>query len=106
MLLGSNSLSQWIGSFDNHGSSDHRDLLIDKAGGESGKAGDYLYSVFVPIQAKQGPWGIFRVGSVAGNQTNDACKKPPPQPQPQQVVPKNDDLDRFIRRPVNRDPKP
>ncbi|HKE55890.1 MAG TPA: hypothetical protein VKB46_04280 [Pyrinomonadaceae bacterium] len=105
MLLGSNSLSQWIGSFDNHGSSDHRDLLIDKAGGESGKEGDYLYSVFVPIQARQGPWGIFRVGNAPGNQINAACSKPP-QVAPQQVVPRRDDLDRFIRKPVNRDPKP
>ena len=28
--LGNNNLSQWIGSRDNHGSSDHFDMLIDK----------------------------------------------------------------------------
>ena len=27
-----------------------------------GRAGDYLYSVFVPTQARDGAWGIFRVG--------------------------------------------
>jgi hypothetical protein len=32
-VLGNNNLSQWIGSRDNHGSTDHFDLLIDKAGG-------------------------------------------------------------------------
>ena len=55
--IGSNSLSQWIGSRDNHGSSDHFDMLIDKAGGEAGKAGagDYLYTVFVPTQAETAP---------------------------------------------------
>jgi hypothetical protein len=104
ILLGSQALSQWIGSRDNHGSTDHFDLLIDKAGGEAGQAGDYLYSVFVPIQARQGPWGIFRVGNnVPVLQTNAACVPPVG---PQNVVPKKDDLDRFIRKPVNRDPKP
>ena len=104
ILLGSQALSQWIGSRDNHGSTDHFDILIDKAGGEAGQAGDYLYSVFVPIQAKQGPWGIFRVGNnVPAPQTNAACV---PVVGPQNVVPKKDDLDRFIRQPVNKDPKP
>jgi hypothetical protein len=35
--LGNNILSQWIGSRDNHGSSDHFDIMIDKAGGEVGR---------------------------------------------------------------------
>src|SRR5262249_48299979 len=34
LQLGSNANSQWLGSRDNHGSSDHFELLIDRAGGE------------------------------------------------------------------------
>ena len=61
-VIGDNRLSQWIGSRDNHGSTDHFDLVIDKAGGEAGQAGDYLYSVFQFLQAATGTWGLFRVG--------------------------------------------
>ena len=35
--IGDNSLSQWIGSRDNHGSTDHFDIMVDKAGGEGGR---------------------------------------------------------------------
>jgi hypothetical protein len=106
--MGNNSLSQWIGSRDNHGSTDHFDLMVDKAGGEGGQAGDYLYSVFVPIQAKNGAWGIFRVGNNnALVQSNAACtpKKPVP-PSARPVSPAIRDLERFIREPVNKNPKP
>lgn len=101
--IGSNSLSQWLGSRDNHGSTDHFDLVVDKAGGEGGRAGDYLYSVFVPAQAQQGAWGVFRVGNNPGVQPNAACapvapvKKLARPPAPE---------DRFLRRPVNRNPEP
>ena len=103
--MGSNSLSQWIGSRDNHGSTDHFDLIVDKAGGELKQAGDYLYSVFVPIQAKNGAWGIFRVGNNnAPVQSNAACTPVPlPAVKP---APKTDDLERFIREPINKSPKP
>ena len=106
--IGGNSLSQWIGSRDNHGSTDHFDLVVDKAGGEAGRAGDYLYSVFVPVQARQGAWGVFRVGgNNAAVPPNAACTPIAPlQPNAEPVPPKNEDLDRFIRRPVNRNPKP
>ena len=106
--IGGNSLSQWIGSRDNHGSTDHFDLVVDKAGGEAGRAGDYLYSVFVPVQARQGAWGVFRVGkNNAVVPPNAACTPIAPlQPNAEPVPPKNEDLDRFIRRPVNRNPKP
>lgn len=106
--MGDNNLSQWLGSRDNHGSTDHFDILVDKAGGEAGSAGDYLYSVFVPIQARQGAWGIFRVGhNNVPLQTNAACTPIAPlQPIIGPVVPQKDDLDRFIRPPVNKDPKP
>jgi hypothetical protein len=105
--IGSNSLSQWIGSRDNHGSTDHFDLVVDKAGGEGGQAGDYLYTVFVPIQARNGAWGIFRVGNAnTSGQINPACT-PPPSSQPSlgPIAPK-DDVERFIREPVNKNPKP
>jgi hypothetical protein len=98
--IGSNSLSQWIGSRDNHGSSDHFDLVIEKAGGESGQAGDYLYTVFVPIQARNGAWGIFRVGGPQGalipNAACPAFVKPGFEP-----APPKDDLERFTIRPLN-----
>jgi hypothetical protein len=105
-VLGSNNLSQWIGSRDNHGSTDHFDLLIDKAGGEAGQAGDYLYSVFVPIQARQGAWGIFRVGDNKPSQQKNAACVPITPSQQVGAPPKKDDLDRFIRKPVNSNPKP
>lgn len=99
--LGSNNLSQWIGSRDNHGSSDHFDLLIDKAGGEGGKAGDYLYTVFVPIQARNGAWGIFRVGGgPPGPVVPNAACPAIPKPKYYPASPK-DDLDRFTRQPLN-----
>jgi hypothetical protein len=60
-IIGSNNLSQWLGSRDNHGSSDHFDLVIDKAGGQFGKKGDYLYTAYLPDQALLGAWGLFRV---------------------------------------------
>ncbi|MCI0590277.1 MAG: hypothetical protein L0Y67_01500, partial [Gammaproteobacteria bacterium] len=99
--IGDNSLSQWLGSRDNHGSTDHFDLVVDKAGGEFGKAGDYLYTVFQPLQAKQGAWGIFRVGHSNGAQPNAACTPVPGVAPP----PKKDDLNRFIRQPYNKDIK-
>jgi manganese oxidase len=105
--MGDNSLSQWIGSRDNHGSTDHFDLLVDKAGGEAGRAGDYLYTVFVPIQGRTGPWGLFRVGNNPGTQSNAACPRVVPTQQQQLVVPvaPKDDVLRFTRTPVNQDPK-
>lgn len=103
--LGQNILSQWIGSRDNHGSSDHFDVMIDKAGGEFGQAGDYLYSVFVPTQARDGAWGLFRVGTV-NNPTiqNAACPaKTSPNYSP---VPIKDGTERFTRQPLPEMKKP
>ncbi len=103
--IGNNNLSQWLGSRDNHGSSDHFDFVIDKAGGENGQAGDYLYTGFVPIQARQGAWGLFRVGHLPGKQTpNAVCT--PVKPPPNYVAPKTyDDLERF-NRPVIKPAQP
>jgi hypothetical protein len=107
-VMGNNALSQWIGSRDNHGSTDHFDMMIDKAGGEGGRAGDYLYTVFVPIQARQGAWGIFRVGgpNPAAPPNAKCVLVPPVAPLTPASAPKNDDLDRFTREPINKNPKP
>jgi hypothetical protein len=72
-IIGSNNLSQWLGSRDNHGSSDHFDLVIDKAGGQFGKAGDYLYTAYLPDQALLGAWGLFRVGNPGSPSPNAVC---------------------------------
>jgi hypothetical protein len=98
--LGSNILSQWIGSRDNHGSSDHFDMLIDKAGGEGGQAGDYLYTVFVPTQARDGAWGIFRVGNRPASQIQNAGCPALTSPGYQPPLKLNDGTQRFTRQPL------
>ncbi len=96
-IIGDNKLSQWLGSRDNHGAADHFDVVVDKSGGEFGQAGDYLYTVFQPLQASKGQWGIFRVGNTSGTGApNGACK---PVVKPGYVPPKTkDDLERFVNR--------
>ncbi|HVS83322.1 MAG TPA: hypothetical protein VHE60_16460 [Pyrinomonadaceae bacterium] len=105
-VIGNNSLSQWLGSRDNHGATDHFELVVNKAGGEAGQAGDYLYTVFLPNQATLGAWGIFRVGHNSGPAPPVTECKPPVQPKALPVVPKKDDLKRFIREPVKDTSKP
>ncbi len=99
-----NNLSQWIGSRDNHGSTDHFDLVIDKAGGTFNRAGDYLYTAYLPDQALLGAWGLFRVGipgtpapnAVCSNQqTTPSTATPPTQPA-------QDLHQRFRRAPLNQ----
>jgi len=99
-VIGNNSLSQWIGSRDNHGSTDHFDLVIDKAGGEGKQAGDYLYSVFQPLQARTGTWGLFRVGHATPSTTPNAVCKPKVTSPGYYPAPPKDRLDRFIRAPI------
>jgi manganese oxidase len=99
-IIGGNSLSQWIGSRDNHGSSDHFEVFIDKAGGEGGQAGDYLYSVFVPTQARDGAWGIFRVGNVPVSQTQNAACPARTSPGYQPPTKLKDGTERFVRQPL------
>jgi len=113
-LLGDQKLSQWLGSRDNYGSTDHADILLSKAGGEGGRPGDYLYTAFVPVQGSQGPWGIFRVGAVGGGgggtdgvgPVNGACPQTPVQPSQATPTPKQPDIERFLRRPLNTTPRP
>ncbi|HVF23633.1 MAG TPA: hypothetical protein VM941_11170 [Pyrinomonadaceae bacterium] len=99
LIIGSNNLSQWLGSRDNHGSSDHFDLVIDRAGGTFGKQGDYLYTAYLPDQAALGAWGIFRVGNPGTPQPNAVCAQqqtaPAAPPKQNPLVP------RFRRAPLN-----
>ncbi len=104
--LGKNILSQWIGSRDNHGSSDHFDIMIDRAGGEFGQAGDYLYSVFVPTQARDGAWGLFRVGTVNNPTTQNAACPAKTSPGYQPPVKLKDGTERFTRSPLPDMKKP
>jgi hypothetical protein len=97
-VIGNNNLSQWLGSRDNHGSTDHFDLVIDQAGGTFNKPGDYLYTAFLPDQAAVGAWGLFRVGTpTASTQSISACKQLPAAAPPQ--APKAKPMDRFHRLP-------
>lgn len=102
-VIGSQSLSQWLGSRDNHGSTDHFELVINKAGGEWGRAGDYLYSVFVPNQQATGAWGVFRVGPKGSSVGTPACN---PESTAKPYTPPGAALERFIRTPVNKPPVP
>jgi hypothetical protein len=100
-VIGDQTLSQWLGSRDNHGSTDHFDLVLNKAGGEFGRAGDYLYTVFVPNQQAVGAWGVFRVGPPGTQQpTPPACD--PQSPATPYTGPENVLQQRFIRQPVNK----
>ena len=112
-LLGDQKLSQWLGSRDNYGSTDHADILVSKAGGEGGRPGDYLYTAFVPVQGSQGPWGIFRVGGggaggggTDGLSKNGACPQTPVQPSQAVPTTTQPDIERFLRRPLNATPRP
>ena len=101
--IATNNLSQWLGSRDNHGSTDHFDLVIDKAGGQFGKAGDYLYTAYLPDQALLGAWGLFRVGNPGTPAPNAVCSNP--QTGPTLSAPRRQpalDLhQRFRRQPLN-----
>jgi hypothetical protein len=63
--IGNNKESQFMGSHDSYGSTDHFDLVVEKSGGKAEVPGDYLYSLFVPWRTAMGPafglWGVFRV---------------------------------------------
>ncbi|MBI2831272.1 MAG: copper oxidase [Chloroflexi bacterium] len=60
--IGSNPLSQWVGSQEGHGPTNHFDIVPDGgAGGEFGILGDYLYRDLSPSHFYNGAWGILRV---------------------------------------------
>ena len=104
-VIGNQSLSQWLGSRDNHGSSDHFELVIDKAGGEQGRAGDYLYSVYLRDQIRLGAWGLLRVGPTQGAPgPNAACREVSPFLKPKSQ--EDPDLKSMKRQPASKDPQP
>lgn len=61
-VLGSNSLSEWLGGQAGIGPSNHLDLLLKNgAGGGFRITGDYLYRDMASFLFDGGLWGIFRV---------------------------------------------
>jgi manganese oxidase len=121
--IGDQVLSQWMGSRDNHGATDHADLVVAKAGGENIVSGDYLYTVFLPNQNNLGAWGVFRVGNLnTPTIFNSSCivpttaqpytaLRPSSAGETQPTVTNNIDvknIDRFIRTPTpaNKENKP
>jgi len=104
-VIGNNQLSQWLGSHDSHGGTDHYDLVIDKAGGQNGVPGDYLYTTFVPNQNIYGSWGIFRVLDKNGKQVAGNPVFAPSNPRP--APPPGRNLNDFLRPPFEQaQPKP
>jgi len=107
-IIAPNNLSQWIGSRDNHGSTDHFDLVIPSAGGTSRRPGDYLYTTYLPADASAGSWGIFRVANddntptPTGVCTPGAATEAAPSARP----PIQNLIERFRRPPLNPSSKP
>ncbi|HSE18237.1 MAG TPA: hypothetical protein VLB46_14365 [Pyrinomonadaceae bacterium] len=99
-----NNLSQWIGSRDNHGSTDHFDLVIPSAGGTNRKVGDYLYTTYLPADAWAGSWGIFRVGDPP-KPTGVCSPGPTTAPAPARP-PVQNLIERFRRPPLNPSGRP
>ena len=100
-VIGDNQLSQWMGSHDSHGGTDHYDIVIDKAGGRNGVPGDYLYTTFVPNQNFYGSWGLFRVLDKTGKQVagNPVCAPSTPGRAPRKS---ERDINDFVRPPFDK----
>jgi hypothetical protein len=81
-------------------------MVIDKAGGEGKQAGDYLYTVFQPLQARTGTWGIFRVGNPTLSTAPNAACRPKVAPPGYYPEPPKSDVERFIRKPIQDIKKP
>jgi len=101
--IGNNKESQWMGSHDQFGSTDHFDLTVAGAGGLFGVVGDYLYTVFLPLQNRFGSWGVFRVAKQANGKVVVPASPPPPpcpaDPAAKPEPPPKNDLERFTRKP-------
>lgn len=54
-----NRRTEWIGAKDGFGPQSHFDVVIERAGGVNGIAGDYVYEDYTNTAA--GIWGVFRV---------------------------------------------
>jgi len=61
--LGYNPESQWLGARGQLGALNSFDLLINKAGGEFGVTGDFLYRDYRNQTFQDGIWGLFKVTS-------------------------------------------
>ncbi len=60
--IGHNVQSQWVGSQEGHGPTDHWDIVpAHGAGGAYGITGDYLYRDMAPLNFYNGLWGLLRV---------------------------------------------
>ena len=60
--IGHNATSQWVGSQEGHGPTDHWDIVPrNGAGGAYGVTGDYLYRDMSSVAFYNGTWGILRV---------------------------------------------
>jgi hypothetical protein len=60
--IGHNAQSQWVGSQEGHGPTDHWDIVpAHGAGGAYGVTGDYLYRDMAPLNFYNGMWGLLRV---------------------------------------------
>ena len=61
-VIGNNSnYSQWMGTRDGFGSSNHWDLVLPSAGGTNAVNGDYLFESLPILENGAGVWGLFRV---------------------------------------------
>ncbi|HEX8843169.1 MAG TPA: hypothetical protein VF791_00790 [Pyrinomonadaceae bacterium] len=111
-VIGDNQLSQWMGSHDSHGGTDHYDIVIESAGGKNKIPGDYLYTTFVPNQNVFGSWGLFRVLDQNGKKVvgKPVCDKTPPKIPPQErsdphaPQSKERPAQDFIRQPILKKP--
>jgi hypothetical protein len=59
--LGDNYFSESMGSRDGFGPGNRFDILLNRAGGNFGVPGDYLYRTYPASDFINGNWGVFRV---------------------------------------------
>ena len=59
LAIAFNRRTEWIGAKDGFGPQSHFDVVIERAGGVNGIAGDYVYEDYTNTAA--GIWGVFRV---------------------------------------------
>ncbi len=87
--IGSNPLSNWVGSQYGVGPGSHFDFLPKRGAGSGFRIpGDYLYRTFASFQFDGGMWGIFRVSPVS-NPPGGCQPCPPGQICPDVVCPVN-----------------
>jgi hypothetical protein len=65
--IGDNLRSPYYGVQSGYGVTSHYDVVIPRAGGAAGVAGDYVYRTWVADQFQVGFWGLFRVADTSGS---------------------------------------